>query len=386
MSRFRTATVVAAIAALTAAPGCRTAGVGNLSRQDGLPPLPYASAAELLTEHNKNARRITSLEARPKVTVANRRFAGAVDGRLAYERPRNFTMELTSLGNDVARIGSNQDEFWFWFKDDPEKAVMYCNYDESGKSPLAAGLQPDWMVEALGLRVVSEAEASAFKVENGKPGTVVLTERQAVGPNQTLVKETVLDATTHRIAEHRVFSSDLKAKTLLAQATILGYQSVALPGSGGGPGETAETVYLPQRVQLVWSPQERVTLDVTLNGPMVNQPITDEVRQDRFSEPDMGEGYGRQNLATTAGPARANGNAGAGSPPTTIRETLPAPPPRVNLKNPTPLGAAAADRPRGRRPVDEIVSAPIPAGSDTEPEIAAAPARWRTGLDASREQ
>ena len=43
---------------LLAASGCRTAGVGNLAREEPAPPRATLTAAELIREHNRTAERI----------------------------------------------------------------------------------------------------------------------------------------------------------------------------------------------------------------------------------------------------------------------------------------------------------------------------------------
>lgn len=149
MTSLRPVSLAVVSVALLAASGCRTAGMGNLARQDALPTRAEESAADLLVEHNRNAERVQSLEAMPSVSSAKRGMTGGLHGHLALELPRNFNLELGMpiSGQSVAIIGSNDQEFWFWVKEAPEKAVYYCNYDETGASPVsAAGLQPDWII------------------------------------------------------------------------------------------------------------------------------------------------------------------------------------------------------------------------------------------------
>src|SRR4051812_4221168 len=150
-----------AILALCAVSGCRTAGVNDLARPE--PPLTLKSttAAEILAEHNRNAERIKILEARPSLTITvaepnKEKSSYSVDGQLTMERPRNFKLKVKHTTSDLADIGSNDKEYWFWVKDKSQKGIYYCNYDESGSSPLAATFQPDWITEAMGLRIIPE--------------------------------------------------------------------------------------------------------------------------------------------------------------------------------------------------------------------------------------
>src|SRR5262245_20928447 len=99
-----------AVLSATVSTGCRTAGLGTL-RPPSPPPLPAQpslKAAEVLKEHNENARRIQSFETRSSITVASGLMKGAMEGRIVMERPRNFKLRVFPVaGGDVADIGSN---------------------------------------------------------------------------------------------------------------------------------------------------------------------------------------------------------------------------------------------------------------------------------------
>ncbi len=340
MNPLRLASYILMVVIVATSAGCRTAGVKDLARNDSNPTRDANSASELLVDHNKNAEKIQSIEVRPNITVAGRR-AGlrpmSADGRLAIDLPRNFKLELNGPITKVADIGSNDKEFWFWFKENRDQAVYYCNYNANGSSPLAASFQPDWIVEALGLRVIPESEAATIKATPGEPGTWLLTQRQSNRGGETTFKETVISAATHRILKHRVYAAD--NKTLLTEATISEYESHRVPGQSG---QSEETVYLPKTCRLKWE-QEKLTLEVNLSQVRVNEGFPQARRETLFTEPVFA-GIDRKNLATMAGASQTA--AANEKSPTTVRETLPAPPPRVRLSNPTPLGTEGANRKR----------------------------------------
>jgi len=395
MTPLRPATFALLATTLLAASGCRTAGVNNLARQDALPSRVEESAVDLLVEHNRNAERVRSLEAKPSVSSAGRGATGSLQGKLALELPRNFKLGLFMpiSGQAAADIGSNEQEFWFWAKDSPDKAVYYCNYDETGASPMsAAGLQPDWIIEALGLRVVTDAEAAKIKVTRGKtPGTLTLTESQATTRGEPLIKETVLDETTGRIREHWVYSAD--HKTPLAHAVVTDYKDYPVPTE---TGSHPEKVYLPQKLRLEWTQQEKMALDVTLSRVQVNPTFTAERREALFVEPKFSN-YARVDLERT-GLASAEET----PPPTSVRETLPAPAPapRVRLSAPTPLGIDGARRSSGdpaalsadlippayARGVEEVVGPPIPTIAEPVPRFVESRSGWRGSMAAGLER
>ncbi len=88
---------------------------------------------------------------------------GGVDGRLALERPRNFKLELYHSMSTIADIGSNDERFWFWFQNKKDKSVYYCDYTDLSSTSLAVTYQPDWIVEAMGLKAITPDEAAQIK-------------------------------------------------------------------------------------------------------------------------------------------------------------------------------------------------------------------------------
>ncbi|MFO0909165.1 MAG: hypothetical protein U0794_12585 [Isosphaeraceae bacterium] len=390
MKLSRVAAFALGACVLLASTGCRTAGLRDVARPDLLPPPRLGESAEsLLAEHNRNAERVSSFVAKPSITVhAKAGMRGGVSGKMAFEREKNFKLVLSTAINDVADIGSNDKEFWFWVKDNSEPGIYYCNYDPSGSSPLASSLQPDWIVEALGLRVVSEAEAKAITIEPGKePGTLVLTHKLRKAQGKTFVKETVLSESTHRIREHRILTPD--KKTLLAQAVISQYQELSLPAEGGQP---AEKVVLPKKMRLVWT-QEGLTLDVALSSVQLNPPMDDARRAELFVEPEL-KGIARRNLAELAGIAStAPASNEEREDRSSVRQSMPAPPPRVRLSEPSPVGRrdskpardgseiAVNLPPAYARGVQEVIGPPIPRVSDPAPAYVQVNSGWRSAIE-----
>ena len=146
--------------------GCRTASMGSIAHNRPPEVRPQATSFDLqefIAEHNENAERIQSLEAKPAITVTmgpkGETTSGGVNGLLAVERPRNFKLELADSMSTIADIGSNDDRFWFWFKNNKDRSVYYCDYSELSSTSLAVTYQPDWIVEAMGLKEITPDEA-----------------------------------------------------------------------------------------------------------------------------------------------------------------------------------------------------------------------------------
>lgn len=352
--------------AIALSAGCRTVGIGNLAQPAAVAPRTTMNAASLVKEHNRNAERIQSLKADPSIDANWDGGKAGLRGHLAMERPRNFRLDVYHPTASVADIGSNDTEFWFWAapsKSQTEKAIYYCKYEDLSKSQLAATFQPDWILEAMGLRVITEEEAEEIRVKRDtQPGRLILTYPPSKTGGEGATRVTILDEATHRILEHRVYSAD--QKTLLAKAVVQGYNEYKLFAEGTAP---AESVFLPARVKLEWV-KEKLALDVTMRGAKVNPKIPPKQRTAMFIEPTIA-GCARRNLAEMSGVA---------SGPTTIRETRPAPPTRVRLGAPAPFGiddarraprdpvALSADLPEVPSYRDEVIGPPIPSAPEPE--------------------
>ncbi len=364
MKLMRLASLV--LLAAFASAGCRTGGLGNLNPSSPtLPARTSMKASELLEEHNRNAEKIQTFKAKPAITVTdadNRSLR--VDGYMVMERPRNFRLKLKApVGfSEVADIGSNEEEFWFWMKQFEEKgkrAIYFSKYDESGENPLAATFQPDWIVEALGFRVIPDDEMAEMTVKPGREaGTLVLTHNSSAGSNVSFTREMVVSETTHRIKELRIYSADRKP---LAQAIVYGDPRPIAIGASGSNAD--DKVYIPSRLKLEWY-QGRTSLDVSLNSAEVNTEFSAEKRASYFVEP-VRKGYERVNLADLPGMDKSR---------TTVRETRPAPAPRVRLGAPAPFGVDGAVRiPRdpvalsqANATTEDVVGPLIPTAPDPE--------------------
>jgi len=364
--------MLATLATLSAA-GCRTASMGSIAHNR--PPEVRSQATfdleGFVAEHNQNAERIQSLEAKPAITVTmgpqGDAKSGAVVGRLAVERPRNFKLELSHSMSTIADIGSNDERFWFWFQNRKDKSVYYCDYTELSSTSLAVTYQPDWIVEAMGLKGITPDEAAQIKTRPGtQPGTTVLTFAPTKAGGQTYSRVMVVSDSTRKVNEFRVISSDGKAT--IAHATIKKYRDLPVGRTASEDGSSAErsTCSLPENIVLEWK-RELLSLDVVLKDAKVNQFDTSK-RTALFVQPAV-SGYTPVNLAEVARQKDAASS-------TAVRQTIPVPetPNRVRLNPPLQIRGedAAANTPRRQdqvRPKSpmllpvldlDVVDAPVP--------------------------
>jgi hypothetical protein len=307
---------------LLGAAGCRTASTGSLAQRRPPEVRPQSSfdLQDFVAQHNENAERIKSLEANPSIAARigppGQDRTGGVKGKLALERPRNFKLEISRGFSTVADIGSNDDRFWFWFQNDKDKSIYVCDYAELNSTSLAVTYQPDWIAEALGLKVIGPDEAAQVKIDRGpQPGTSAMTFPLTRSGGQPYARTMIVSDITGRLVEFRVFAPD--GKTMIAQATIKKYQNLPLRESEkrvGGSG----TCYVPENIVLEWK-REKLSLDIALKEAKLNQ-FEARRRTALFVEPTI-EGYAHVNLAEIA---RSKDQEGS----TAVRETMPAPQPR----------------------------------------------------------
>jgi hypothetical protein len=354
--------------------GCRAAGTGSLSLYPR--PLPARGALDLdtfIAEHNRNAERIESLEAKPSITVLTANHAPVhVDGRMALERPRNFKLELSHFGTTKADIGSNDEEFWFWVASKEDRSLYWCNHDELESSALAATYQPDWIIDALGLKPISADEARQIQLEEGRePGTTALVFPASRKQGETYTRVMIVTNRDRRIKEYRVLAG--ASKVPVAQAIPSRYKEFAAAGTAEGAG--GETCVLPERVRLDWK-RDQLVLDAALQEVKLNQ-FNHARSASLFTEPTI-EGYQRRNLAELTRAQRRG-------PRSRIRQTLPAPDPAAGAgEDAGPPAPGADDGPvvpklgratrRGRTPT--IASAPSATTEAPPPleELVGAPA------------
>jgi hypothetical protein len=279
---------------------------------------------------------------------------------MALERPKYFKLTIAGgMGRGtVADIGSNSKEFWFWAESKKDNNIYVCNYEDIDRSPLSAAFQPDWIVEAMGLRPISRDEARQMTSKGADvPGAVKLVSTRRGTSGETLTKETILD-TSGRIKEHRLYRGQGKDRTLLASATISEFRPVVVEGR--------ESALLPYRFTLTWVPEE-LRLDVQLDNAQLMAGYSDEVRQARFIEPEI-RGSGRVNLAELAPrPSPSARTADQGSIRT--RSSRPAPTSSdsgVRLGDPEPFGVDNSAR-TGSDPV--AMSADLSGPDPSDPSV-----------------
>jgi len=294
--------IVASLALLLGA-GCHAGAPPKLAKTE--PPITQSdvSAARFIALHNQNADAIQAIKASPNIVVLGEQV-GRVNGHLAFERDKNFRLELDGpMRHTVADIGSNDTGFWFWVEDKKEKSIYVCDHKDINSCQLAVTLQPDWIIEVMGLRRFSEDEARKVHAKPGEqPGTLVLTQFRKDAKGQTYTKETIVNESSGHILQHKLYLG--AKKELIASATIGNYieqRPKVSPAKTRELGEDAavaqaETfIRTPERFRLNWI-KEDLAIEIVMSRPDINPTYKEKERVALFTEPRI-PGTTRRDLA-----------------------------------------------------------------------------------------
>jgi hypothetical protein len=269
--------------ALSAASLSGCLGISNSTKSP--PPPPMLSATDKPTPDqlirnylNKNADQVRSLDVRDlEMDITGNGQSVGVSGNLYCQQPRNFHLRAKVLGNPVTDFGSNDQEFWYWIKENKPPDLFHCSYADlaRGGVRLPFPVQPEWVMEALGMTHYDGSRGS-FSVEM-RGATIELIEQTVSQQNEKIKKVIVFNnrnanGTYPQVAAYRVFDANNK---LICQATI---DKVQREPNGA---------VVPQKVLLEW-PVQQLKLKMTLDGVTVNNPATDAARNpELFARPRM---------------------------------------------------------------------------------------------------
>jgi hypothetical protein len=115
--------------------------------------MPETATLEQLTAAvNDNSARVVSLNA----TQATISLPGApaIPVSLALESPLRFRLRATTaFTGPLVDVGSNDELFWLWIRQNSPPALYYCRHDQFATSAARQlmPVDPQWIVEAVGL-------------------------------------------------------------------------------------------------------------------------------------------------------------------------------------------------------------------------------------------
>lgn len=259
---------------------------------------PPDSANELITQLNRYAMPIQSVEcSEVKINIVQNGQPFGVDGRLAYQKQRNFRMVARSVAGTEADIGSNAQEFWFYMKRNNPPDLFFCSYEDLPRSQIKLPVQPDWIAEAL---CVQELNANEYQMRPLRSGVELI--KKVGGQNGEELYKGILVATSGpmagRVIVHRLFAKSGKD---IWRADITEYHR---------PQEVGQFV-VPRKVK-IGCPEQNVTVEMVLDGIKVNQLAPNNV--ELFQRPGGYQAHDIARLQVNASPAGGIQRMGATTP------------------------------------------------------------------------
>jgi hypothetical protein len=242
-----------------------------------------SSLDQVIAAVNANSARVNSFQ------TNNARISApgvpTLGGNIAVERPRKLRLRAdTPLTGPEVDLGSNDNEFWFWVRRSEPPAVYFCRHDQSGPMRQAMGIDPDWLVDALGLTTFDPAAQHSGPYP--KRGGKLEIHSVIAKPGGNVTKVTVVDAQKAWVLEQHVYDA---AGKRIASAVATNHRYDPVVG-----------VTLPGEVNLQM-PAAQLTLTIDLGNFRLNSLIGDPMQL--FARP-VYPGYQEVNLA---GPAAIPG-------------------------------------------------------------------------------
>lgn len=184
----------------------------------------------------------------------------SVDASVAVEAPRNFRMVVRSPMGPEADIGSNQEHYWFWNRQDKSNRIYLANHEfesaenSGGEMPF----QPEWIMESMGVIALDPAKLQEYS-RDANARTLTLSEDRTSPRGEPVRKLTVIDLCHGLVREHLLVA---RSGRMIARAQLLDHYRDQLTQA-----------VLPGKMHLEW-PEAKMNMTITLKGVDVNSNIT----------------------------------------------------------------------------------------------------------------
>ncbi len=111
------------------------------------------SLEQLATAVNGNTDRVVTLQTRDaRITLKG--IPVSITADMTFEQPRRFRFRAgTGWTGQELDLGSNDELFWFWARQNPQPALLFARHDDFARSPNRNMLpiEPLWIIDAMGL-------------------------------------------------------------------------------------------------------------------------------------------------------------------------------------------------------------------------------------------
>jgi len=240
------------------------------------PQLPSGTptAPQLVTYLNANSQKLQSLQCQDVDLDCTQKLQSVhLGAKLACQKPKNFRLVASLMGNSAVDLGSNDQEFWYWISKADPPYLFHCGHQDygTGKVKMPFPFQPEWVMEALGL--VELDPAKNYQVTTHQR-TVELVE-QTTSPQGTPVRKvTIFNRNSNNVQVAAHVLQDANGKEICAAYVSEVHH------------DRATGAVVPRRVQLVW-PSEKITLKMKLDGVTINPQLDQQRTAALFGRPRM---------------------------------------------------------------------------------------------------
>jgi hypothetical protein len=259
--------------AVLLASGCRT-----IARPPVFQATPTLS--DVIAVVNAHSGRVQSLQTQG-ATISVSQLPVQLSANIAMQREGRFRLKAgTLLTGDEADLGSNEEEFWFWIKQQHPPALYYCRHDRFAGSAArqVLPLEPQWLMDAFGVPLFRENEQHFGPDPAGRSRLRITSVRQT--PSGPITRVTFVDQRTGDVLEQHLYDGHnrLTASALTSDHRL----------------QRAAGVWLPHRIELHWPLQEahlRIDVrayEVNALGPEMS-PLWQRPRYESFPEIDLSQ-------------------------------------------------------------------------------------------------
>jgi hypothetical protein len=215
---------------------------------------PEATVEQIVAHLNQNVDRLHGWRASGVGIRAN---GFPLHGELAVQKGRRLRLRVNSPLALEVDLGSNEEIFWFWARQNKQPHVYYARHEDADVAVQQLNLpfEPQWLMEAFGMESYDPAQ---LRLQPGlQPGTVQLVSDHILDNGWQVRRIVVVDLCHGLVREHTLWDSSRNGK-IIASAHLS--EHFIDPQSG---------VVLPRRMELDW-PQAEMRLTMELGAIQVN--------------------------------------------------------------------------------------------------------------------
>lgn len=255
MNKYRAGILLLVAAGLVSLSGASCPYFRRPDAFTNMPPLPQNPSLEQLIQLvNANNLQIRSFSA-SEASVSGTGFP-RLRARIDFERPQRFRLRATFAFSEELDVGSNEELFWFWFKQNPTPALYYGRHAQFASSPVRQTLpvDPYWLIEAFGIGEIDPTLPHQGPWTRPDGRLEIRTTRQS--PTGQTTKVTLLER-HGLVVEQRLYDA---RNQLIASATTTQHHRDPLSG-----------LVMPTDIALS-IPSQQMTIRISLGKVEINRP------------------------------------------------------------------------------------------------------------------